>query len=102
MYRFYLAFENSDCADYVTEKFWANGLKHDVIPIVMGASFEEFSRVAPPGSFIHVDQFNSPEELATFLLELSKNETEYRKYFQWRNQGRVVDEVRSQIGYVVT
>ena len=36
-YKFYLAFENSNCIDYITEKFFINGLSHDVIPIVMGA-----------------------------------------------------------------
>lgn len=34
-YMFYLAFENSICADYVTEKFF-NAMKRDVIPIVLG------------------------------------------------------------------
>ena len=34
-YMFYLAFENSICADYVTEKFF-NAMRRDVIPIVFG------------------------------------------------------------------
>ena len=25
-YKFYLSFENSNCLDYMTEKFWYNGL----------------------------------------------------------------------------
>ena len=32
---FYLAFENSNCPDYITEKFWRT-LSKPVIPIVMG------------------------------------------------------------------
>ena len=34
-YMFYLAFENSFCDDYVTEKMW-RWLKKDVVPVVMG------------------------------------------------------------------
>merc|ERR1719483_460133 len=46
-YKFYLAFENSNCQDYITEKFFVNGLGHDVIPIVMGARPEDYKRSAP-------------------------------------------------------
>ena len=35
-YRFYLAFENSHCKDYITEKFF-KVLDHEVIPVVRGA-----------------------------------------------------------------
>ncbi len=34
-YKFYLAFENTYCRDYISEKFW-NALKQDIVPIVMG------------------------------------------------------------------
>ena len=34
---FYLAFENSNCQDYITEKFWRT-LTKPVIPVVMGGT----------------------------------------------------------------
>jgi len=34
-YKFYLAFENSLCTDYITEKFYQT-LNRDIIPVVMG------------------------------------------------------------------
>lgn len=38
-YKFYLAFENSNCRDYITEKFFVNGLSRTTLPIVV--SFRE-------------------------------------------------------------
>ena len=38
-YKFYLAFENSGCRDYITEKFF-KVLEHDVIPVARGAPLE--------------------------------------------------------------
>ena len=66
-YKFYLAFENSNCVDYITEKFFVNGLKHNILPIVMGASKEAYERSAPFNSFLHVDDFTGPAHLAQFL-----------------------------------
>jgi hypothetical protein len=34
-YKFYLSFENSNCHDYITEKFFVNGLKRNILPIVV-------------------------------------------------------------------
>ena len=58
-YKFYLAFENSDCEDYITEKFWRTLNKTLSIPIVMGKG--NYKALAPPNSYIHVDDFTSPE-----------------------------------------
>ena len=48
----------------------------------MGAELEEYTRLAPQHSFIHVDQFNAPKELADYLLELDRDEEKYNEYFQ--------------------
>ena len=87
-YKFYLAFENSDCVDYITEKFWETALHNDVIPIVMGAGVEDYAAVAPPGSFIHVDQFSSPGDLAEYLHKLDNDHQLFQEYFQWKSDPR--------------
>ena len=51
----------------------------------MGARREDYARVAPLNSFIHVDDFKGPKELAEFLLELDKDDVKYNSYFQVRN-----------------
>ncbi|CAH8562736.1 unnamed protein product [Schistosoma turkestanicum] len=90
-YKFYLSFENSLCTEYITEKLYRNALKNEILPIVMGASIEEYQRVAPPYSFIHVDQFESPAKLADYLKYLDKNDTAYNEYFAWHGHGVIHD-----------
>ena len=82
-YKFYLAFENSKCDYYVTEKFWL-ALRDELIPVVMGASLAQYKQLAPPGSFIHVDQFKSPKELAKYLRYLGSHPNEFNRYHEWR------------------
>lgn len=40
-YKFYLAFENSFCKDYITEKFFET-LRFEIVPVVMGDGFYEY------------------------------------------------------------
>jgi len=55
-----------------------------MLPIVMGARPRDYAKVAPPHSYIHVDNFAGPQELAKYLHLLSNNDTKYEEYFQWR------------------
>ncbi|XP_057381512.1 glycoprotein 3-alpha-L-fucosyltransferase A-like [Daphnia carinata] len=90
-YKFYLAFENSNCRDYITEKFYVNGLGSKVLPIVMGAPRADYEKHAPEHSFIHVDDFASPKELADYLHQLDSNDTLYNEYFEWRETGQFIN-----------
>ncbi len=86
-YKFYLAFENSLCLDYVTEKFFES-LNHDMVPIVYGGA--NYSAHAPPGSYINARDFESAEALAKYLHYLDFHPDEYAKYFKWKEQYEVV------------
>ena len=90
-YKFYLAFENSNCKEYITEKFFYNGLRHNILPIVMGASVEDYKAVAPPNSFLHVDQFKNPAHLAKYMKMLNKDDKMYNKFFDWQSKGEWVN-----------
>lgn len=83
-FKFYLAFENSICQDYVTEKYWDNVLQHESVPIVFGANYD--STVAIPSSFINIRQFDSVANLAKFILYLDRNDEEFMKYFAWKER----------------
>ena len=52
---------------------------------MMGAHPFEYARLAPPHSFLHVDWFRDPQDLAQFLHLLNSNESLYSKFFQWKN-----------------
>lgn len=90
-YKFYLAFENSNCKDYITEKFFVNGLGHDILPIAMGARLEDYELSAPHKSFLHVDQFSGPRQLAKFLHKLDRDESLYNEYFKWKGTGEFIN-----------
>jgi len=86
-YKFYLAFENSlHCRDYITEKFFVNGLTVGTVPVVYGALRKDYEAIAPPHSFIHVEDFNTTKELVDYLNYLDKNQTAYAEYFAWRDK----------------
>src|SRR6218665_1285183 len=65
--------------------------RNDVIPIVMGARPQDYASAAPPGSYIHVDDFESPRILAEYLKVLDGNDTLYNEYFEYKKQWRIVD-----------
>ena len=87
-YKFYLAFENSVCTDYITEKFWRT-FGWNSVPITLTRDFYT-PDIVPPGSFISVQDFPSVKALAEYLLYLDKNDTAYNEYFTWKKE--FVDE----------
>ncbi|XP_064158737.1 alpha-(1,3)-fucosyltransferase 4-like isoform X2 [Anguilla rostrata] len=83
-YKFYLAFENSQHPDYITEKLWRNALGSSAVPVVLGPPRSNYERFLPPDAFIHVDDFHSPKMLAAYLRFLAKTPQLYRRYFNWK------------------
>ncbi|KAM5138022.1 4-galactosyl-N-acetylglucosaminide 3-alpha-L-fucosyltransferase FUT6-like [Mantella aurantiaca] len=92
-YKFYLAFENCEHKDYITEKLWSNSFILGLVPVVLGAPRKNYERFIPSDSFIHVDDFSSPKELAEFLINLDKDKSRYEQYFKWRSNYEAVREI---------
>lgn len=91
-YKFYFSFENSICPDYVTEKFF-NALKYGMVPVVLGPGREFYERLAPPHSFIHVNDFDNVGDLADYLVFLDEHPRIYGKYLEWRTRFEVDKEL---------
>ncbi|CAH1802226.1 unnamed protein product [Owenia fusiformis] len=81
-YKFYLAFENNICQDYITEKLWLALAIREVVPIILGGANHE--KYLPPKSYIDIRDFTSPADLANYLQKLDKDDDLYNEYFSWR------------------
>ena len=82
-YTFYLAFENSLCADYVTEKSFRH-MDNGLVPVVLGHS--EYDKFLPLNSYIDIRDFKSPRDLAQYLYKVAANDTLYSQYTDWRRK----------------
>ncbi|KAI4886109.1 hypothetical protein NFI96_004055 [Prochilodus magdalenae] len=111
--KFYLSFENSIYKDYITEKLY-NPMKLGTVPVVLGPPRENYEEFVPADSFIHVNDFKTPQELAEHLKLLDQNREMYEQYFTWRERFavrvaqfglehacRICDHVRRDTGYRV-
>ena len=88
-YRFILAFENSICRDYITEKYF-NTISYNIIPIVLGGA--DYRKIAPKHSLIDALSYSSPRQLARYLLHLSKHPKLYNEYFEWKRDYEITLE----------
>ena len=55
----------------------------NAVPIVFGPLKQDVLDVAPIGSFIHSEDFDSAYDLVKYLDYLDKNDTAYLEYHQW-------------------
>ncbi|XP_022649750.1 alpha-(1,3)-fucosyltransferase C-like isoform X2 [Varroa jacobsoni] len=81
-YMFYLAFENSICPDYVTEKLYRT-LQYPIIPVTMTGSRGQF--LDSLHAFVDASNLD-PLSLALKLKKISQNITQYATYFVWKKK----------------
>ena len=82
-YKFYFALENSDCRDYVSEKYWRS-LDRKQIPVVAWKLSME--GLVIPNSYINVNDFIDIDEAGTYIKTVSENRTLYNSYFKWKEE----------------
>ena len=80
-YKFYLAFENSNCVDYVTEKYWRS-LTSGQIPLV--AWRNNMTGVVIPESYINIFDFTDITKAGEYIKRVNDNATLYNSYFKWK------------------
>ena len=94
-FKFYLAFENSFCKDYMTEKavqsyqFFRDRY---LIPVFRGTY--DYDKYLPPGTYINAGHFPSAKDLMLYLEELGRDIPRYAKML------REVDRVTT-IGWFI-
>ncbi|KAH7717442.1 alpha1,3-fucosyltransferase [Aphelenchoides avenae] len=89
-YYFYVAVENAVCKDYISEKYW-HRYHLPLVPIVMRRRVYE--KHLPPKSFIAMDDYATPREMASHLTQLMEDPEAYMEYFYWRWRGWALQPV---------
>lgn len=93
-YKYRLAFENCQCRDYITEKFWTALWRGSVIPIVNWRD-KENEDLVPPKSFINVFSFPNIKSLTDYLKIVASNVTLYNEYFTWKKNFKILRSYES-------
>lgn len=86
-YKFFLAFENALCEDYVTEKFYEN-FDFDTILVERGGLTSNLKELLPPNTYIDASEFKGPRELGKYLRNLMNDTERYRRLLESKNQWR--------------
>ena len=84
---FYLAFENSLCKDYITEKvmnIYAHNL--DIVPVVRGPS-EQNNIYLPPNSFINTQELDGVVNVMNTIHSVGSENEHYTSKFHSRQFG---------------
>ena len=83
-FKYYLAFENTNCTDYVTEKVWKS-LAARLIPVVFQPALESYRRNGiPTRSLIHLQELEfSALRLAEHLRRVDEQFDLYYGYLKW-------------------
>ncbi|GMR33438.1 hypothetical protein PMAYCL1PPCAC_03633, partial [Pristionchus mayeri] len=97
-YKFYLAFENSNCRDYVTEKFYETLRSRQAVPIVLHRKTYEDLGI-PSSSFVALSDYASIAEAVRDIKRIAGDKNAYLEYHKWREQYEVIPEHNDGTGF---
>nr|CDJ84058.1 Glycosyl transferase domain containing protein [Haemonchus contortus] len=97
-YKFYVAFENSNCVDYVTEKFYETLISRMSVPIVLKRDIY-INVGAPEKSFIALDDFQTIADMVSYIKEVSEDKEKYLGFHQWRTTHEAIPEHNDYTGF---
>ena len=84
-YRYYLAFENNFCQEYITEKFFEN-YKYDIIQVVRGGNPKTRPVMISHDAYISASDFSNAHELGAYLRALSNDTVKYAKMLETKDE----------------
>ncbi|KAL6743662.1 hypothetical protein Aduo_016679 [Ancylostoma duodenale] len=97
-YKFYISLENSNCVDYVTEKFYESLISRMAVPIVLKR--QTYLDVgAPPNSFVAIDDFATISEMVKFVNEVAADKEKYLQFHRWRLTHEALPEHHDDTGF---
>ena len=88
-YKFYLAFENAFCQEYISEKFFEN-FEYDVLLVSRGDVPGSRSINISKSAYIRAGDLKSAHELGQYLRRLSSDIDEYAKMLEEKDKYYVV------------
>ncbi|CAL2030996.1 unnamed protein product [Caenorhabditis brenneri] len=97
-YKFTIAFENSNCKDYVTEKFWNKAGRYQMVPIVMERKIYRDLGI-PDEIYVSIDDFPSLKEFVEYINRTAADEEKYMKFHRWREEFRIVSANEHEFGF---
>ena len=93
-YKFVLAIENSNCADYVTEKL-VKAVESGSIPIVAGRNGRpDYRRYMPKHSYINIYDYSSIKALANDLKRIGNNKELYESYLWYKKHDKDISKLK--------
>ena len=84
-YKFYLAFENAVCRDYITEKTLINAFEKGTVPVIISGANLSNPVLIPPKSYINARDFKTIKDLANYLKKIGSQPKLYNEFFKWRD-----------------